>query len=353
MDVNIGEALVASALGSAAFPVVLAAGQTFVFAPLRLTSGRGIVASLVGFVSVVTAGTFASLSTVASLKAANRLNSTRIASPTISLRFSQVTTDIALFGAGSIATFLLFGGRFRAVLPSDLFRPGSFARQSIAAPKGHEYATRVEKEAVQAIGKRHGCHSCGRRAARYVADHQPPSAVVERGGNALEQRFYPQCFDCSNRQGGSLAKGKGSVVVSHGMRLRLYHVWLPVPLIVGGVRGLYEKKEEEKEKVVVVAQTQVQSSLDERQPSDSAVKGKAPTVFSNDSLDDIEEGKDEVLVAVSVPIAESDGDETVLVEAKGEGTRGRHEALNELDLIHITVRLFSALAAAICYFSSN
>lgn len=46
------------------------------------------------------------------------------------------------------------------------------------------------------------CHSCGKEYGKtMVVDHQPPKELAS-GGYTGTFRFYPQCQDCSNAQGG-------------------------------------------------------------------------------------------------------------------------------------------------------
>jgi len=71
---------------------------------------------------------------------------------------------------------------------------------------------------VQALGDTHGCHSCGKKAAKekYHADHCPPKefytsympqVMKTLGFNEItEFRAKPQCPKCSNAQGGYMNK---------------------------------------------------------------------------------------------------------------------------------------------------
>lgn len=75
-------------------------------------------------------------------------------------------------------------------------------------------ANAIEKEAVQKIGgntsdatkgKGIGCHSCGetdpKKKAKFIADHQPPTALFRSGLRRDQKQFlYPQCTDCSSKQ---------------------------------------------------------------------------------------------------------------------------------------------------------
>ena len=48
----------------------------------------------------------------------------------------------------------LMGGRFRSLLPSDLFKAGACARESLPAPRGAEYASEINKEELKRIFRR-------------------------------------------------------------------------------------------------------------------------------------------------------------------------------------------------------
>ena len=96
----------------------------------------------------------------------------------------------------------------------------------------------VERAAVQAIGRRRGCHTCGARHATFHADHMPPNAYVKRhaaaplwrrallrgcgAAPAAKQRFYPQCEACSGRQARAV-RVDARELRTHLGSLRAYH----------------------------------------------------------------------------------------------------------------------------------
>ena len=219
-----------SLAGVVAFPVTLAGLQRFVFKPLRFTSSMSVplASSLLGAGAVCAGSALASLSvaSVASLLTQHEMNA----------------KDMYISTAGGVFVFKVFGGRFRSVLPSHLFRPGSFAASSLPA-RGTCYAQAHEKDAINLLGKQNGCHTCGRKSGDFVADHQPPNSLSIPG---QAQRFYPQCRPCSNLQGSLLSRITGrsrrrlsssQAVVTHCSTLRLYHLFLPVPLILPLLKG--------------------------------------------------------------------------------------------------------------------
>ena len=67
-----------------------------------------------------------------------------------------------------------------------------------AAPARHRAVRSLQnmKEKLHWVGRRQGCHTCGRRGIRrkYIADHQPPSKFAVE----TPQRFYPQCAPCKS-----------------------------------------------------------------------------------------------------------------------------------------------------------
>ena len=168
--------------------------------------------------------------------------------------------------------FKLLGGRYWSVAPSSYTHVGSYARGSIVATD--QYATPVQRLAVQRLGRRFGCHTCGRKPLpflpskiTFIGDHQPPKSVAYQLnqqwfrrllGRKIPFRFYPHCVTCSNKQGGILASatfdlarakswsqwwnsmttgslkrlhipslraaGGGTNAYVHGMQPRLYHL---------------------------------------------------------------------------------------------------------------------------------
>jgi RHS repeat-associated protein len=84
---------------------------------------------------------------------------------------------------------------------------GPHARGSIRARGPERDFNEVERQKIDRLGNRDGCHTCGVRepgtkSRHYVPDHQPPTSVL-RGGS---QRLFPQCLACSRDQGLRLAR---------------------------------------------------------------------------------------------------------------------------------------------------
>lgn len=143
--------------------------------------------------------------------------------------------ECAVHGLAAAFGVWLLGGRFRALCPSSIMHVGAFADRAKSIPaKRFVHATKNMKEKLHWVGRRQGCHTCGRRGIRrkYIADHQPPSKFAVE----TPQRFYPQCTPCSGQQGGlasRLATADSELMLfTHGASLRAYHLWLPVSTVV-------------------------------------------------------------------------------------------------------------------------
>lgn len=143
------------------------------------------------------------------------------------------TRERRFYAAASVlATAALCGGRLARLLPSDLRRRGAFARGSLPDAPYMAYADKRARRKVQVLGRRHGCHHCGRRAGpavtggRFVADHIPPNKYAS--GPRTRQRFYPQCDRCCGLQAAAVANDVRKLVTHRGHRA--YHLFLPLPL---------------------------------------------------------------------------------------------------------------------------
>lgn len=88
---------------------------------------------------------------------------------------------------------------------TSTLRPGPFAKESIPASGPGRLFTGAERSAINEIGRRTGCHTCGTTDpggahGNFIPDHQPPSKMA----NGQPQRLYPHCISCSRRQGGEV-----------------------------------------------------------------------------------------------------------------------------------------------------
>lgn len=157
----------------------------------------------------------------------------------------------------------LFRSNFMSLSPSSYTARGSFARRGIpitsSTSSSFNYATKAQRYALDKLGRRFGCHTCGSRLLFtnkhkllptnkkiiFHGDHIPPVSVAKqinarwynrKLGRQVSQKFYPQCTNCSNKQGGLLSRavsaghgnlhavGGGSESYFHGWRMRIGHL---------------------------------------------------------------------------------------------------------------------------------
>lgn len=165
-----------------------------------------------------------------------------------------LSNNSCIIGLLSYKTILR--SRFTSLSPSSYTARGSFARAGIPAPNNYGYATPSQRAALDRLGRTWGCHTCGSRmlfsnsagknnGPRFHGDHIPPVSVAKlwnerwyrkATGWTVNQKFYPQCRDCSNRQGGLLSRavsagrrnlhsaGGGGESHFHGRRIRIGHL---------------------------------------------------------------------------------------------------------------------------------
>ena len=172
----------------------------------------------------------------------------------------------------SLIAFRQLGGRWISILPSDVRMTGAFARASLPAPKGKEYASPSQRTAIQRLGRRFGCHTCGQRrfASLFHGDHMPPNRYAHADTRSTllkqspydrktsrfkhvdesfvqrwvlswqsktkplrkQQRFYPQCPTCSSHQSRAVRLNIPLLIAHWRLRVwRLYHVWIPIPFL--------------------------------------------------------------------------------------------------------------------------
>jgi hypothetical protein len=242
--------LLAAGVGALAFPVVLGFNQVAIFKPLKISLRLPLaITATLGGLSITGAAVVASTAVVKTYNLSRHIyhqadtrtephstnnqtesQSRQPQSETISLS----TTELLASGVVSLVLYRALGGRFSSVLPSHLFAPGAFGIQCVPA-RSTSYANEIERDLMQTLGRKNGCHTCGvrKKSTKYVADHQPPNKFVNSNNsgnnNVVLQKFYPQCRSCSNQQGVSLLND-ASPVISHPLALRLHHVFFPIPL---------------------------------------------------------------------------------------------------------------------------
>ena len=150
---------------------------------------------------------------------------------------------------------------FRNILPSNIVYPGSFAREGINIRSVK--VSKIKKLQIQEIGKRNGCHHCGKKSSLYIADHIPPTKIYRelagvKGSNLYKstlirvlyrlplssdhvnkhnqpylQQLYPQCQRCCGKQAGFvshhnfLTSFSKKAIVVHRPAFRFYYIFLP------------------------------------------------------------------------------------------------------------------------------
>ena len=242
------ELAASTAVGALAFPAALGLAQVAVFRPMKIACSQRAVSSLWGGVAVGVAGFLASVATIKTCSAV-QLWQRRLADGAGrpgagTRRHIEVTLpELAISSVSAMVIFRALGGRFSSVLPSHLMRPGSFAREGILAG-GAQNASEPKRATIQLLGRRHGCHTCGRRRIpHFIADHQPPTKLLASGETTPTfQQLLPHCPSCSGRQGGLLAtggRGEAKAVYAHPFRLRQQHLFLPLPLGLLWLRARY------------------------------------------------------------------------------------------------------------------
>lgn len=263
------QSLVAAGAGAVTFPLVLGLTQVAVFKPLRLSTGLPLlIAATVGGVSVTTASLAASCAVVKTYSLSRAWipeSETHSSSHTI----SYTLTDLLVSSAASLVLYRALGGRFVSALPSDLLKPGAYAVQWIPA-RSTNYANGIQRKLIQDLGAKNGCHSCGTRfkVSQFVADHQPPNKLVRvvnentiAKENSVLQKFYPQCQKCSNQQAASLrGNDKHLSLVTHPFSLRLYHLFLPLPLALVYLKSYLSEPVVEATSVVPVTPSAISSA---------------------------------------------------------------------------------------------
>lgn len=201
--------------GGVAFLATLGAGQ-MVAGGLRLSCALPVVSTLAGG-AVVCASAVASLEVASQGAFVQEALALALAQPPLEQGDALRAEKQAAFVVGAAAVFRALGGRYRSVLPSDVLHPGAHAHASVPATTAK--ATRPQKQAVARLGRRHGCHSCGRRRGvpGFCADHMPPTKFFRQRRSWLStllwprwlqsalameptQRLYPQCSTCSVAQ---------------------------------------------------------------------------------------------------------------------------------------------------------
>lgn len=141
--------------------------------------------------------------------------------------FIILKEDAAFTMISGLVAFKVLGGSFCNLMPSDLCRRGALANFSVPAG-GPNQATAYQCKQLNEAFRRDGCHHCGRRTGKSIADHIPPNMIVKSLQQQQQnqgfwaalfsvpkntaQNFYPQCVKCMKRQSAFLLNGKDPLV---------------------------------------------------------------------------------------------------------------------------------------------
>lgn len=140
---------------------------------------------------------------------------------------------------GLLSFMLLEKGGFRTAFPSSVIALGVFANHSNKMVRSmvtnSPVATSTQRLHMQKLGKRFGCHQCGKRQLFnrniFIADHMPPTKMaIEKDMKwyrrlfslKLQQRLWPQCYSCFQTQGSAVKTGT-HVPIYH-FRPNLFHL---------------------------------------------------------------------------------------------------------------------------------
>ena len=232
------------ACGGMAWVLTCAASQLAQLSLLKVHTGHRFMPSLMGIATISAASV---LSLQAGEQGLRRYAGNGAQWPKIS------ALTAALLGG---ACFAALGGRsLTCFSPSGLAHLGALANTARGSlPATLAYASRAEREAIQQLGRRFGCHSCGARplgplrksgAVLFHADHQPPLAEVKRANAALwrrmlnspqAQRFYPQCVKCSGKQAKLLGERTALISQLGSKRRALRAATVPPAVLHSAVR---------------------------------------------------------------------------------------------------------------------
>lgn len=125
--------------------------------------------------------------------------------------------DLLLDACMGVILYKLMGGRFRNLMPSDLFKPGSLARGSLPAP-GAQYASEMFRDELKILMRRDGCHHCGKTKGKTIGDHIPPNKLAHGSRKEVQSQLKKALGVASRKRPVAKGAGKGSK-------------WWPVPAI--------------------------------------------------------------------------------------------------------------------------
>ncbi|KII65338.1 hypothetical protein RF11_02758 [Thelohanellus kitauei] len=199
---SIDDCLKVYAVSSSTYTIWMLSSQR-VLEKLSISTGYGrkgsiIAAIIIGVGNVLSCLTFSQLSKIFS-RPRYSSDSRHLYIPA-SYSYQDI---IVMFVFGILLYRFILWENFMRILPSDLTSPGAFCRRDgrIKAPD-NPIITSTIRRSIQKIGKKYGCHSCGRKASEFIVDHIPPTSLFRNGilGQRVTQYLYPQCALCSHKQ---------------------------------------------------------------------------------------------------------------------------------------------------------
>ena len=231
----------AYAAAAAGFPASILLLQRGVLAPLRISHNK-FLGPIFGCASVCVSAIIASETARAvyaigrAIQRDGHINESALQAGYSSWSCPARSLRWPLYAGSGVALFVCLGGRLRAAAPSSLMHPGVFARYSVPGTRGKANTSKRHK--LNVFGRMDGCHTCGVRRTRFIADHMPPRAMA---GNCPTFRMYPQCHACAWEQSRQLTM---AILQGHRFRpqphrsLRRYHCWAPVGIAMAAGLGL-------------------------------------------------------------------------------------------------------------------
>lgn len=251
--------VVHAAASGVAFTIGLA-GTQFAGAACRISCGNRILGGGMGLIGI---GVASAMAGQAGIHCRHHFSTGQhpLSTPT-SVAFRR--KDLLLDACMGIALYKVMGGKSRNLMPSDLFKAGAMAHESLPA-LGKQYAGDLGRKELKVMMRRDGCHHCGKRKGLTVGDHIPPNKHVwgssrsEATANVkkllgtatgklgatskqvvvkpsargftpwrrlteklglssavVEQRYYPQCLTCSQRQSVAVRANRRTLVLHYG-----------------------------------------------------------------------------------------------------------------------------------------
>ena len=236
----------------------------YMFRMLRVHSGFPVVSSVLGSLSLTAAFLQSTLSMVhvANLvysKISQNSNEDKLLNVHHDTLICSSVVNLGIYKQG-------YRQNFRSVLPSHIVLPGAFSHEYLPLTSVH--VTKHKRQILQELGHKYGCHHCGAKVEKYIADHIPPTRYLPEFSKLAcskswnrsiflllfnrdvlsthihPQVLFPQCRPCSYKQAGYVSKSKSFFksllgkdgIIMHKMRFHHYFVFMfPIYLLIDNV----------------------------------------------------------------------------------------------------------------------